>query len=226
MTTKSRDNLLKYFTAIYSCFFYAHYSLASSNFSPTNLPFIFFGTIFSYNLLQTSKINWYLLSLSAISSVILPTDMIIQYGLIALITLLYPKYLRIHYILKPIAIAVSWCLLFKSSDIVLYLESFFLILALSLPFDLRDKYEDKEILTLAHILDKEKFHLLCLVLWGGYILMKICSPLENNVFIDCIALSAYYFFINKTITPSSSRFMTYIFLDFTIALQFFLAYLK
>jgi hypothetical protein len=226
MITKNKDSLFKYFTAIYSCFFYAHYSLLNLNFSPTNLPFIFFGTIFSYNLLQTSKINWYLLILSGLSSLILPTEMMLQYSLIAFITLVYPKYLRPHYILKPLAIAISWCLLFKSTDMIVYLESFFLILALSLPFDLRDKYDDKELITFAHILNKQKFKVLCSILWLLYLLMKISSPLQEISMIDYIVLSLYYYYINKTITPNSSRLKTYVLLDFTIALQLFLTYLK
>lgn len=202
-----------------------HYSLAADSFSITNLPFLFLGTIFSYNLLQGGKVNKYLFSLTAISTILIPIDMLVQYLLISLITIAYPKYLRTNYILKPIAIATSWCLLFRSTSPTLYIEAFFFIVALSLPFDLRDKKEDTDIKTLAHILNPFTFKVICIIFWVIFIAIKVYfgpTELLSNL---VIGLTIYYLLTLYFVKENSTRVTTYIFTDSTIALQYFLTYL-
>lgn len=226
MIKKNKDSLLKSFTAVYACLFYAHYSLISFNFHPTNLPFIFFGTLFSYDLLQTNKVNLGFFILTTLSSVLLSNDMLMQYALIGVITVLYPRYLRSNLLLKPLAIAISWCLLFKSVNPYLYLEALLFIVALSLPFDLRDKEDDKTIKTLANYMSTQKFKIICMLIWTLFCLLKVINNLDFGGALVVSILSAYYLINLYSLSVQSSRFKTYAFLDFTIALQFFLTYLE
>lgn len=219
------NKYLKYFTGFYACTFYIHYSLLANTFALTTIPLIFFGTIFSYELLQEARVNKVLFSIAAISSVLVPMDIIVQYSVISLLTLLYPQFLRKNCFLKPISIAISWCLLFKSNSPTLYAEAFFFILALTLPFDLRDKKEDKTIKTLAHGLSTRMFKLLCLILWIVFISIKLYLHTENKIMISIAGLTIYYISNLIYLKENSSRFVTYILIDATILVQLALKYL-
>ncbi len=219
------NSTYKYFTAIYACLFYMHYSLKAGNFVFTNIPFLFFGTLFSYHFLQRNIINRLLIALTALSSIFLPWNMLFQYSIICIITLLYPKYLRPNLFLKPISISLSWCLLFRSQEVVHHIEAFFLIMALSLPFDLRDKNEDTKIKTLAHIFETRSFQVLCLIIWTFFIASRLYIDELESVKYTLLILSIYYCCILFLVKKGANRFRTYILLDSTIALQFALTYL-
>ena len=227
----SRFRLLNLFTGLFACAHYFYYSSISDSFNLHNLVFIFATTNFTYEFLQIKKINYFFLSISILSLIFFKVDNILGLALAGLITIAYEFKFREIIWLKPISIAISWSLLFKfqQEHMSIFLESFIFILALSIPFDIRDYSEDKKqnFTTIVTRLGLVKSKFLCSFIWITYLVTKpLNHSLDTRDLIVLSFMSLMYFILLKKISPKISRFYTYIYLDSIILIQIFLVLLK
>lgn len=179
---------------------------------------------------KNKRILWFLVCLSfiviSICSFYLTLEEFLNYAHLFVIVLFYEKVLtrknelrKIPYI-KPFLISYVWaCMATLNSSFahesfyLLMTESFLFILALTIPFDIRDTEHDQKqnLITLVHLLGERSVKFLCLFFYLGsqVILFQYVEIEVTTVFSAIIMWSFYVFLLMKSQSNQHDYYFLY-----------------